>query len=187
MVENYSSRVAWEGITATLTSELTDIQNRFLSFQGQLCFDEISSEEQAIELYGMMKKQLFIDEELSVTKERISALYEAANTSSGSYLNVIATVFALISVALSLAAMKFNTISVSDVVYYEGDMAQAANKASWFIITRWIAVIAVLVILIVTPLKERIVKYAECVRGSIGRFFTKIWNAIKDKIFWRKK
>jgi type IV secretory pathway component VirB8 len=76
---------------------------------------------------------------------------------------------------------------VSDVVYYEGDMAQAANKASWFIITRWIAVIAVLVILIVTPLKERIVKYAECVRGSIGRFFTKIWNAIKDKIFWRKK
>lgn len=120
MVENYSSRVACEGNTATLKSELTDIQNRFLAFQGQLCFDEISSEEQAIELYGMMKERLFIDEELSVTKERVSALYEAANTSSGNELNAVATVFALVSVAISILAIVYDKLNVSDVVYVEG-------------------------------------------------------------------
>jgi hypothetical protein len=119
MVENYSSRVAREGNTAKLKSELTDIQNRFLAFQGQLCFDEISSEEQAIELYGMMKERLFIDEELSVTKERVSALYEAANTSSGNELNIIATVFALVSIAISVLAIIYDKVNVSDVIYVE--------------------------------------------------------------------
>jgi Mg2+ and Co2+ transporter CorA len=141
MVENYSSRVACEGNTATLKSELTDIQNRFLAFQGQLCFDEISSEEQAIELYGMMKERLFIDEELSVTKERVSALYEAANTSSGNELNesgnklnIIATVFAFVSIVLSIVAMGFNLVSVSDVVYFEGDVAKKNCEAILYIV-----------------------------------------------------
>jgi hypothetical protein len=182
MVENYSRRIARDRITPTLSSALTDIQERFLAFQGQLCFDDVSTDEQMVELYGMTKKRLLVDEKLSVIKERISALYEVANMSSGSYLNVIATVFALVSVALSITAMKFSTVSVSDVVYYENDVIKAADKANLFIRLQCVAIGLVLLILIAPPIRKFCIRILERCYLGVGKFFTSIIEKIK-KIF----
>jgi hypothetical protein len=151
-VEECSGEMATTGTNSELTRELIKIQEEFVSFQGQLCFDEISSEEQPIELYAMMKKALFIEEELATVQNRISALYETANTSSGNKinasgntLNIIATVFAVVSVGLSIAAMIFNIVSVSDVVYFEGDISQKIHKSERFIIICTVITVAVAV------------------------------------------
>lgn len=99
-------------------AQLMEIQESFAQFQGQLCFEEVSSQEQGVELYGMMKDALFIDRECASVENQIGNLYEIANTSLSNKVNRVAIIFTVISVFLAVAAMVLDMLleeKISDI------------------------------------------------------------------------
>jgi hypothetical protein len=88
-------------------AELLDIQERFVRFQSQLCFEEVTSQERGIEIFGMMKSALSIDKELEATKDLIGNLYGMTNTALGYRASIIgaAAAPALILAALVIGVM----------------------------------------------------------------------------------
>lgn len=60
--------------------ELMDLQERFIAFQNQINLQEISSQEQAVELYKKLKEASFVEELTGALKEQLDALYDATNT-----------------------------------------------------------------------------------------------------------
>lgn len=88
-------------------AELLDIQERFVRFQSQLCFEEVTSQERGIEIFGMMKSAFSIDKELAVAKDLIGNLYGMTNTALGYRASVIgaAAAPALILAALVIGVM----------------------------------------------------------------------------------
>ncbi len=83
--------------------DLLNLQEKFIAFRSQLHFIEVSSEEQGIEMYNMMYETFMIERELSVVKEQLDSLYDAANTTLDYDFNKWATVFAIVSVILAIA------------------------------------------------------------------------------------
>lgn len=78
-------------------TKLMNLQERFVAYQSQLNFSEVSPQEQAIELYAMLRKFMFVDEESDSFNERLSNLENAADTNLDFTFNKIALIFAFVS------------------------------------------------------------------------------------------
>lgn len=136
-----ASRIQGYGrkISKRTIASIMDLQERYIAFQGQLCFEEVSPQEQGIEMYGMMKEALYIENENAKLKELIDSLYEAANTSLSVEVNVVAVAFTFISAVLAIAAILFDWAFTSDVVIR--DTAETgfllnigANQLLWLVV-----------------------------------------------------
>ena len=73
-----------------------NVQERFSTFESQLCFDEISSQEQAIELYDMFRSSFKIEGELENVKSQLEGLNHTADTYLELGFNKIGYIFALL-------------------------------------------------------------------------------------------
>lgn len=91
-------------ISTSLITRILDLQERFIAFQNQLCFTEISSQEQAIELYDMITDAFFIEKESEALASHLESLYNAANTNIDFSLNKYGTAIAVTAIFLSLAS-----------------------------------------------------------------------------------
>lgn len=91
-------------IRTALITRILDLQERFIAFQNQLCFTEISSQEQAIDLYKLINEAFFIDKESEALATHLESLYNAANTSIDFSLNKYGAVLAVIAMLLSTAS-----------------------------------------------------------------------------------
>ena len=80
---------------ATVTS-LMDLQERFSAFESQLCFTEVTPQEQGIEMYEMFTDCFFIDSEMENVKSQIDGLHDATDTYLDFNFNKIALVFTLL-------------------------------------------------------------------------------------------
>ncbi|MBQ2987638.1 MAG: hypothetical protein IJD59_00875 [Clostridia bacterium] len=81
--------------TSTITL-LMDLQERFAAFESQICFTEISCQEQAIEIYEAMTKFFFIDDEMANIKSQLAVLNEAANTYLDFGFNKVGYIFTIL-------------------------------------------------------------------------------------------
>ena len=59
--------------------EVQTIQKKYTLFQSQILLKEVSPQQQGIELYDLLKKNLMIEKEQSEIKEQISGLFEQNN------------------------------------------------------------------------------------------------------------
>lgn len=82
-------------IKLSTVSEVMKLQERFVAFQNQLSFTEVSPQDQGIEIYDKLMEFCFIEKELSSLKEQLSILCEAANTSLDYNFNKYALIFAV--------------------------------------------------------------------------------------------
>ena len=82
-------------IRLSTVSRLMTLQERFVAFQNQLNFHEVTPELQGIELYDLLMRNSFITEEMSSLKEQLDALSDAANTSLDFNFNKFALIFAV--------------------------------------------------------------------------------------------
>lgn len=89
-------------ISISLIAKILDLQERFIAFQNQLCFTEISPQEQAVDLYDMIKEAFFIDKESAALASHLESLYTAANTNIDFSLNKHGTAIAAAAILLSL-------------------------------------------------------------------------------------
>lgn len=86
---------------------LMDLQERFAAFESQICFTEISCQEQAIEIYEAMTKFFFIDDEMANIKSQIEVLNEAANTYLDFGFNRVGYIFTLVGAIFGIFGLSW--------------------------------------------------------------------------------
>lgn len=94
---------------ATVT-KLMDLQERFSAFESQICFCEITPQEQGIEIYSMFTESFFIDKELENVKSQIDGLHDATDTYLDFGFNKIALMFTLVGAVLGVMQLTDTTV-----------------------------------------------------------------------------
>ena len=74
------------------------IHKDYVNFQSQILLKEITPQQQGIELYSMLKKNMFIDEYTSEIKDQIEALYAQKTADNESWENSILFILSVLSV-----------------------------------------------------------------------------------------
>ena len=87
---------------------LMDLQERFIAFQNQINFQEVSSQEQSVELYQMLRKANFVEELNQTIKDQMDALYDATNTNQDFTFNKWACILALIALGIDIPTFLFD-------------------------------------------------------------------------------
>ena len=93
---------------STIT-RLMDLQERFAAFESQICFTEISCQEQAIDIYEAMTKFFFIDDEMANIKSQLDVLNEAANTYLDFGFNKVGYIFTLVGAIFGILGINWLT------------------------------------------------------------------------------
>lgn len=100
-----SANVYKSKINAGAVTRLMDLQERFSAFESQLLFTEVTPEEQGIELYEMISKFFFIDDNVENVKSQLQGLNEAVDTDFNYDLNKIAYFLTIIGAAFGIAGL----------------------------------------------------------------------------------
>lgn len=95
-------------ISLATVTKLMDLQERFSAFESQICFAEITPQEQGIEIYSMFTEFFFIEKELENVKSQIDGLHDATDTYLDFGFNKIALMFTFIGAFLGALAL-YNT------------------------------------------------------------------------------
>lgn len=74
-------------ITREQANRLVSIQEEYVSFRNQMMILKLSCQQQGVELYHMLQRQLLIKEETEELDAQLSQMYEAVNVSNGTKLN----------------------------------------------------------------------------------------------------
>ena len=95
-------------------TELVLFQERYAAFQAQLLIDEITVQEQGIEIYEMLQNELQIGKNKEAIAEKISNLCEIADTHQGNIFNLFAFWFGIASIVISGLGIgnEMNTINI---------------------------------------------------------------------------
>lgn len=87
-------------------TKLMNLQERFVAYQSQLSFNEVTPQEQGIEIYNLLRKFMFIDEETESLNERLDILEGASDTNLDFGFNKVALFFTILSgISLALQLM----------------------------------------------------------------------------------
>lgn len=113
-VTNMASGLEKTGKRVKVSSinKIMDLQERFVAFESQLYFDEVSSEQQGIEMYDKLVDQSMIRKEMESLRNQLDAMYNVSDTSLGFGINRIMLVFTWLSGILALAALVISTMQI---------------------------------------------------------------------------
>ena len=75
-------------------------------------FFEVTPEEQGVEVYNMLTKAMYIDEEKRELKEQLDGLYTATNANQDNNFNKYALIFAAISLPIVILTYVYDTLSI---------------------------------------------------------------------------
>ena len=79
-----------KGLSPEFNSEkLENLQKEYVKFKTQVLLFEVTPQEQGYEIYRLMQKQLYIDEEKEKLDDIMNSLYEVANIEHSIKLNII--------------------------------------------------------------------------------------------------
>ena len=93
-------------------NKIMDLQERFVAFESQLYFDEVSSEQQGIEMYDKLVDQSMIRKEMESLRNQLDAMYNISDTSLGFRINRIMLIFTWVSGILAFAALVISTMQI---------------------------------------------------------------------------
>lgn len=95
-----------EGTKKTFDSkkvrEFKNLQERYVAFQNQLLFFEVTAQEQGIELYDMLTESLYIEKEKEYLDRELQNLYEVSNVNQDIKFNKWASIFAIAALFLAI-------------------------------------------------------------------------------------
>lgn len=90
--------------------KIQKLQSEYIDYRNQLHFFEVSSQEQGIELYELIRKQLYIEKEMGALEKNLEILYEKNNVDNGNRFNqfgVLIGIIAILSIVLDLTNFVF--------------------------------------------------------------------------------
>ncbi len=85
--------------------KIQKLQSDYIDYRNQLHFFEVSSQEQGIELYELIRKQLYIEKEMEALGKNLEILYEKSNVDHGNKFNLFGVFIgfiAILSIVLDL-------------------------------------------------------------------------------------
>lgn len=95
------------------SEDLENLQKEYVKFKTQVLLFEVTPQEQGYEIYRLMQKQLYIDEEKEKLDDIMNSLYEVANIEHSIKLNkkircltIIGVIVAIISLIISFEPVK---------------------------------------------------------------------------------
>jgi len=119
-------------LTGKSIRRIMSLQERYAAFTGQLYFAEVSTEQQAVEMYGMFRQCYAIECENVALNENLTRLYEVTSTEQSSKVNEIATIFTVFSIILAVAALVYDIFYASDVVMVDsGGLSISQDISVW--------------------------------------------------------
>ena len=77
--------------------QIQELQKKYVDYRNQLHFFEVSSQEQGIELYELIRKQLYIEKEIESLEKNLEILYEKSNVDMSNKIGTVGIWIALIS------------------------------------------------------------------------------------------
>lgn len=82
--------------------KIKKLQAKYINYRNQLHFFEVSSQEQGIELYELVRKQLYVEKEVESLEKNLQILYEKSNVDRTQKLSILGFVFSCISVVATV-------------------------------------------------------------------------------------
>jgi hypothetical protein len=102
--------------TLEKTRQFMKLQREYISFINQLCFFEVTSQEQGVEMYELLRSALYIDKEKDVLENQIEKMKDVTNSALDHDLNHYGFWFAVIAMIMAV------TGPLTDKVSFFGDM-----------------------------------------------------------------
>ena len=88
--------------------KIQKLQSKYIDYRNQLHFFEVSSQEQGIELYELIRKQLYIKKEMESLEKNLEILYEKNNVDYGNKFNLFGLFIGCIAIlSILLDLMNF--------------------------------------------------------------------------------
>lgn len=81
--------------------KIIEIQEKYIEFQNSIMLLELSCQEQGIELYQLVRKQMYVDIEQEMLDKQLQGMYDVVNISTGTRLSVASNWVAIISIIIS--------------------------------------------------------------------------------------
>ncbi len=94
-LRNYESLISACGAKK---QNINRIHDSYMAFQSQLLLKEVSSQQQAMELYSLMKQNLFIEEQVSEVEKHLEALFTQKSSYNESKENLILFIIAVLAI-----------------------------------------------------------------------------------------
>lgn len=78
--------------------KIQKLQSEYIDYRNQLHFFEVSSQEQGIELYELIRKQLYIEKEMEALEKNLEILYEKNNVDYANKFNLFGVLIGFIAI-----------------------------------------------------------------------------------------
>ncbi|WP_241733999.1 CorA family divalent cation transporter [Streptococcus oralis] len=95
------SKDAGDSVNATVSQKLK-LQKSYTTYKNQFLLPELCPQEQAVEIYELLQKSLYIEKHISILDSQISELHDISQTEASNNLNVIVLIFTVLSVFLAV-------------------------------------------------------------------------------------
>jgi hypothetical protein len=94
------------------SEKLENLQKKYVKFKTQVLLFEVTPQEQGYEIYRLMQKQLYIDEEKEKLDDIMNSLYEVANVKHSIELNIIMNRLTIIAILIALVSFAISVLDV---------------------------------------------------------------------------
>ena len=106
-------------ISVATVTKLMDLQERFSAFESQICFSEVTPQEQGVEMYKMFSDSFMIESELENVKSQIDGLHDATDTYLDFNFNKIALIFTFIGAVYGIEQIFTQQMFDSPVAWWQ--------------------------------------------------------------------
>ena len=94
------------------SEKLENLQKEYVKFKTQVLLFEVTPQEQGYEIYRLMQKQLYIDEEKEKLDDIMNSLYEVANVKHSIELNIIMNRLTIIAILIALVSFAISVLDI---------------------------------------------------------------------------
>lgn len=94
------------------SEKLENLQKDYVKFKTQVLLFEVTPQEQGYEIYRLMQKQLYIDEEKEKLDDIMNSLYEVANVKHSIELNIIMNRLTIIAILIALVSFAISVLDI---------------------------------------------------------------------------
>lgn len=102
-----------------VVKKVKKLQERYVKFQNEVLLFEITSQQQGIELYQMLRRELFVIEQKDELENQLNNLYEIANMYANDSLNRKVMALTYVSIFLTLVGLFLDQCSYDNCGWIE--------------------------------------------------------------------
>lgn len=102
-----------------VVKKIKKLQERYVKFQNEVLLFEITSQQQGIELYQMLRRELFVIEQKDELENQLNNLYEIANMHANDSLNRKVMALTYVSIFLTLVGLFLDQCSYDNCGWIE--------------------------------------------------------------------